>query len=115
MNTQSLRGLANHGSMHWRGDRRGGLDTTEHVHPDTGAYDEIAAFNAFNVAFPGLNGRAEPLTADEMQQFTDFALQLTYPPNPIRALDDSLATAAQKRARSRYFGCEITVQSHDEV
>ncbi|HET9932477.1 MAG TPA: hypothetical protein VFQ35_17365, partial [Polyangiaceae bacterium] len=110
MTTQSLRGMANHGAMHWRGDRRGGLDSTVHVQPDTGAFDEQAAFKAFNVAFPGLNGRSAQLSPEQMQSFTDFILALSYPPNPIRNLDDSL-TAAQKRARSRYFGCEITDES----
>ena len=28
MTTQSLRGMANHGPMHWRGDRTGGTDAT---------------------------------------------------------------------------------------
>jgi DNA-binding beta-propeller fold protein YncE len=110
MNTQSLRGLANHGSMHWRGDRRGGVDSTEHAQPDTGAFDENAAFNAFNVAFGGLNGRGQDLTTEEMQKFTDFTLALTYPPNPIRGLDDALSES-QIRARSRYFGCEISNDS----
>jgi hypothetical protein len=110
MATQSLRGLANHGAMHWRGDRRGGNDSTTHVQPDTGAYDEQAAFKAFNVAFPGLNGRSAQLPAADMQKFTDFTLSLSYPPNPIRRLDDEL-TPAQSRARSRYFGCEITNES----
>ncbi len=110
MTTQSLRGMANHGAMHWRGDRRGGLDSTVHEQPDTGAYDERAAFTAFNVAFAGLNGRASQLPPSVMDRFTDFTLQLTYPPNPIRALDNSL-TDAQKRARSRYFGCEIDDES----
>ncbi len=104
MTTQSLRGMANHGAMHWRGDRRGGAESSQ---PDLGAFDEEAAFTAFNVAFPGLNGRSEMLSDADMQSFTRFTLQLTYPPNPVRALDDSL-NAAQKRARSRYFGCEIT-------
>jgi hypothetical protein len=110
MNTQSLRGLANHGAMHWRGDRRGGVNSTEHAQPDTGAFDEDAAFKAFNVAFAGLNGRATQLTAAEMQKFTDFTLSITYPPNPIRRLDDTL-TDGQKRARSNYFGCEISDDS----
>jgi hypothetical protein len=110
MTTQSLRGMANHGSMHWRGDRRGGVTSTQHAQPDLGAFDENAAFTAFNVAFPGLNGRSAALSAQEMQQFTDFTLAITYPPNPIRQLDDSL-TPGQKRARSSYFGCEITDES----
>ena len=76
MTTQSLRGMANMGPQHWRGDRQG---------------DEIAAFEAFNVAFPGLIGRDEGLlTAGEMTSFREFALELRYPPNPIRALDNTL-------------------------
>jgi DNA-binding beta-propeller fold protein YncE len=110
MNTQSLRGMANHGSMHWRGDRRGGVNSTVHAQPDTGAFDENAAFNAFNVAIAGLNGNATELPEEDMQAFTDFILQVTYPPNPIRRLDNDL-TVAQKRARSGYFGCDITDES----
>lgn len=86
MTTQSLRGLANHGPMHWRGDRTGG-----HDNPPGDPLDEAAAFKAFNVAFDGLLGRDEgELTDDEMQAFTDFVLQITYPPNPIRQLDNAL-------------------------
>jgi DNA-binding beta-propeller fold protein YncE len=96
MTTQSLRGLANHGPMHWRGDRTGG------ALPGGDPLDEAAAFEAFNVAFEGLLGRTAPLTDEEMHAFTDFALQLTYPPNPIRALDNSL-TAAQQRGRDYFF------------
>ena len=96
MTTQTFRGMANHGSMHWRGDRTGGND------PGGSALDEDAAFKKFNVAFPGLLGRAGPLSNTEMQAFTDFALALTPPPNPIRALDDSL-TPDQDAGRNLYF------------
>lgn len=100
MTTQSLRGMANHGAMHWRGDRTGGNDEPS-VQPDGGTFNEEAAFKAFNVAFPGLNGRDVPLTDAQMQAFTDFALQITYPPNPIRALDNSLTPVQQ--AGSDFF------------
>ena len=83
MTTQSLRGLANHGPMHWRGDRTGGATGGDPL-------DESLAFKAFNVAFDGLLGRGGALTDAQMQAFTDFILQVTYPPNPIRALDNSL-------------------------
>ncbi len=76
MTTQSLRGLENMGPQHWRGDRQG---------------DAVQAFNAFNPAFPLLLGRDEgEFSASDMQKFTDFALQLRYPPNPIRRLDNVL-------------------------
>ena len=101
MTTQSLRGLDNHGAMHWRGDR---LDNSvPSVQPAAGAFDENAAFNKFNVAFEGLNGRHEQLTSEQMQAFTDFALQIAYPPNPIRRLDNAL-TADQQAGRDFYFG-----------
>src|SRR5205085_2450642 len=74
MTTQSLRGMDNHGPMHWRGDRTGGNDAPS-AQPDSGSFDEDAAFKKFNVAFPGLLGRNAELSADEMQAFTDFVLQ----------------------------------------
>jgi DNA-binding beta-propeller fold protein YncE len=101
MTTQSLRGMANHGPMHWRGDRTGGNDAPS-AQPDDGTFDEDAAFEKFNVAFPGLLGRAAPLTATEMQAFADFMLQVVYPPNPIRNLDNSL-TPQQAAGRAFYF------------
>jgi YVTN family beta-propeller protein len=95
MTTQSLRGMANHGPMHWRGDRTGGNSGGDPL-------DERAAFHAFNPAFVGLIGRATEIADADMDAFTDFALALRYPPNPIRALDDSL-TDAEERGRSLYF------------
>ncbi len=102
MTTQSLRGMANHGSMHWRGDRTGGNDEPSDQ-PDGGTFNEGLAFKKFNVAFDGLNGRHGPLTDEEMQAFTDFALQITYPPNPVRNLDNSL-TPDQSAGKDFYFG-----------
>jgi YVTN family beta-propeller protein len=103
MTTQTLRGMANHGSMHWRGDRTAGTVDHPGGQPDTGMFDERAAFNAFNVAFTGLLGRHEQIPDAQMQAFADFALQLTLPPNPIRRLDNAL-TPFQALGQSIYFG-----------
>jgi YVTN family beta-propeller protein len=83
MTTQSMRGLTNHGPMHWRGDRTGAnrLD---------GETLEEAAFKEFNEAFDALAGLGRELPEPDMQAFTDFAMRLNYPPNPIRQLDNSL-------------------------
>ncbi|HEX7840249.1 MAG TPA: hypothetical protein VF469_22380, partial [Kofleriaceae bacterium] len=102
MITQSLRGMANHGPMHWRGDRTGGNDAPS-AQPNAGTFDENAAFNAFNPAFVSLLGRGAELSPTQMQAFADFALQITYPPNPIRNLDNSL-TPAQQAGRDFFFG-----------
>lgn len=97
MTTQTLRGMSTHGSMHWRGDRTGGND------PGGSVFDEDAAFKKFNPAFVGLVGRDAELTPAQMQSFTDFILTVQLPPNPIRALDNSL-TAAEQAGRNLFFG-----------
>jgi YVTN family beta-propeller protein len=96
MTTQTLRGLVNGGAMHWRGDRSTGVFGTDPT-------DTTLSFNNFDVAFPGLLGRDAQLSLADMQKFTDFALQITLPPNPVRALDNSL-TPAQQGGRDFYFG-----------
>ncbi len=102
MTSQTLRGMAGHGSMHWRGDRTGGNDEAN-ARPDSGAYNEVLSFKKFGVAFEGLLGRATAATDPEMQAFADFVLEVIPPPNPIRNLDDSL-TAMQDAGRQFYFG-----------
>ncbi|HLJ47414.1 MAG TPA: hypothetical protein VKU01_15465 [Bryobacteraceae bacterium] len=102
MTTQSLRGLDNHGPMHWRGDRTGGNDASS-AQPNSGSFDEGAGFKKFNPAFQDLLGRSDQLSDADMQAFTDFTLQLTYPPNPIRNLDNSL-TADQQAGRDFFMG-----------
>lgn len=82
MTTQSLRGMDNHGPMHWRGDRTVGGGAP-------GAMDEPGAFKTFNVAFAGLLGNNGPISTADMDKFTDFILQVTYPPNPNRPLNNS--------------------------
>jgi len=100
MTTQSLRGLANHGAMHWRGDRQN--NSVPSVQPDQGAFDEVSAFEKFNVAFPSLNGRSDQISEEDMKAFTRFVLEITYPPNPIRNLDDSL-TPSQQAGQDLFF------------
>jgi DNA-binding beta-propeller fold protein YncE len=102
MTTQSLRGMANHGPMHWRGDRTAGND------PGGNPLDEHGAFTKFNVAFGGLLGRTGPITDTAMGAFADFILQVNYPPNPIRSLNNTLKNPAapapsEQRGHDFYF------------
>jgi DNA-binding beta-propeller fold protein YncE len=89
MSTQSLRGLATAGAMHWRGDRTGAVD------PGGSSFDEVAAFAKFNPAFVSLLGNDVTLTDAQLAQLTDFVMSIQYPPNPIRALDGTLTPAQQ--------------------
>jgi YVTN family beta-propeller protein len=70
MTTQTLRGLGDIGLMHWRADRAG--------------------FLAFNGAFVSLMGRADSLSAGDMQAYSDFIQTVRFGPNPSRFLDRSL-------------------------
>ena len=101
MMTQSLRGMDNHGPMHWRGDRTGVNDEPT-LQPNGGQFNEQLGFAKFNPAFQSLLGRSAPLTPAELQAFADFSLQVTYPPNPIRNLDNSL-TPDQAAGRAHFF------------
>ncbi|HVW25031.1 MAG TPA: beta-propeller fold lactonase family protein [Polyangiaceae bacterium] len=113
MTTQSLRGLDNHGAMHWRGDRNGAIQQTGApfldggqpavtAQPNGGMFNELFAFKSFNVAFPGLVGDTAQLSDDDMTAFASFMLESTYPPNPIRNLDNSL-TDTQAAGRAFFF------------
>ena len=87
MTTQTLRGMQNGGAMHWRGDRSNGFFGID-------ATDEDQAFRNFIGAFNGLVGKETMLSNGDMQRFADFALSIVLPPNPIRPLDNQLATDA---------------------
>ncbi|HVJ54201.1 MAG TPA: hypothetical protein VM689_17175 [Aliidongia sp.] len=95
MTTQTLRGLANAGAMHWRGDRSNGFFGEN-------ATDENLSFNNFIVAFQSLIGTVNMPTPAQMQAFTNFQLQVQLPPNPVRSLDNSL-TSSQQRGKN-FFG-----------
>src|SRR5262249_13162159 len=97
MTTQTLRGLLGSGAMHWRGDRSNPPGTA------ASAFDENVSFNNFIVAFPGLLGRDSEIDPTDMQKFTNFALQIKLPPNPVRALDNSL-TDSQANGQAFFLG-----------
>jgi hypothetical protein len=112
MTTQTLRGLSTHGGMHWRGDRVTGFFGEDQCEADGYApanstnapCDEEHSFNNFIVAFEGLVGKQGTVTIGQMQQFTDFMLQVQLPPNPVRNLDNSLTTA-QQNGSNVWFSC----------
>ena len=90
MTTQTLRGMAQP-----RARCTGAATAPAATTRAAIALDETQAFVKFNVAFDGLLGRGGPIPAADMQAFTDFILEVTYPPNPIRALDNSLTADEQ--------------------
>ena len=97
MTTQSFRGMRTSGPQHWRGDRTGSACFADPGDPACAAQ----AFDVFNVAFPGLLGRDGELAQSDMDAFTEFTLRLTYPPNPIRKLDNSLSDTSDNPRNNR--------------
>lgn len=104
MLTQPLRGVANHGATHWRGDRVKRVQYTYGQQPDTGAFDERSSIIEFDESVIGLVGGDAFLAQSEFDYIADYILELTYPPNPIRNLDNSL-TDLQNAGRAAFFGC----------
>lgn len=100
MTTQTLRGMRNHGPMHWRGDRSNGFFGQS-------ATSEDLSFRNFIVAFPGLVGRSTMISNTDMQAFSDFQLDVILPPNPVRNLDNSL-TPAQANGRNFFLGNDFS-------
>jgi|GEM_PF-368531 len=107
MLTQSLRGLEFQGGQHWRADKTGKTRVG-------GESQERAAFQEFRGAFEELLGRPTAVSEEEMETFTDFVLQLRYPPNPNRNIDDTL-TAKAKIGENVYFNKKSTgFDSYDD-
>ncbi len=102
MTTQTLRGIADSGPQHWRGDRMGRNRVEVRGELESVA---AAAFKEFNPAFVELVGRTEEIAPEDMQAFTDFAMALTPPPNPVRNLDNSL-TERQANGLDIYFNVD---------
>jgi YVTN family beta-propeller protein len=103
MATQTLRGMVNHGPMHWRGDRVSGYFGT-----DTSTappYNSELAFKNFILAFNSLLGLGPMFSTTDMQTYANFALSIAMPPNAVRALDNSL-TSSQATGRTFFLGCE---------
>ncbi len=99
MTTQTLRGMKGMGPLHWRGDRMG--NDREMVRGKKESL-EAAAFKEFNAAFVGLLGRETELDKKDMQLFTDFAMSIVPPPNPITHLDQTL-TMHQRKGKTLFF------------
>ena len=79
MTTQSLRGMANHGPMHWRGDRTGGNDPGGDRRST-----RTPPSRSSTSPSPACSAAPRQLTDAEMQAFTDFILagHLSAQPDP---------------------------------
>ena len=103
MTTQSLRGMAGNGPLHWRGDKSCADEEPTNRANGTGAFNVHCAFEKFNPAFVGLLGRSSQLTPTEMDQFATFAMGIIYPPNPEMSFNRAHSGIAAQ-GETLYFG-----------
>ncbi|RLA12491.1 MAG: hypothetical protein DRQ59_07455 [Gammaproteobacteria bacterium] len=104
MRTLPLKGIQQSGAMHFIGDLQGMKGPGNTKCPEGKTLEE-RAFKEFNTPCDGSNGAfhnlldstALPDTA--MSQLTAYSLALDYPPNPIRALDNS----TNENGRKHFF------------
>ena len=112
MTTQSLRGMANHGPMHWRGDRNGAVQQNGAAVHRSGDESPVVSAQPNNghlrrgqgvrVVQRRVPRPARPRRAARGRRHAgvhDFILDMTYPPNPIRNLDNSLTAEQQAGPR----------------
>jgi DNA-binding beta-propeller fold protein YncE len=100
MVTQSLRGMADTGPLHWRGDR---------FATDEGPVGQMGNFARFRPAFKELLGRDDLLPEAEMDAFGRFIFSLRYPPNPLERLDRQLRPS--EFSGSALFSGEFAIDS----
>ena len=86
--------------MHWRGDRANGFFGS--TQPRRDGRGPLVPQLHRRLPGPGRERRRRSPTSD-MQEFTDFQLQVQLPPNPMRELDNSL-TPAQRTTRTSIDG-----------
>jgi mono/diheme cytochrome c family protein len=86
MTVLTLRGIKDSGPMFWRGDMTNARDPM----------NERLNFQGLNIVFPALLGRDGPLPQPDFDKFTSWVLTLIPPPNPHRALDNSLSANQQE-------------------
>jgi len=94
----TLRGIDTAGPMLWRGDATNAMDPMD---------ERMNLIHNFNALFPALLGREDTLLDEDFELLADFILSLRPPPNPYRALNNTLIPF-QDAGRSIFVGEQQT-------
>ncbi|NNE63348.1 MAG: hypothetical protein HKN34_04640, partial [Gammaproteobacteria bacterium] len=106
MRTLPLKGMQNGGAMHFLGDLQG-LETQQNRQCAEGKSHEERAFKEFNSPCDGGKGtfhdllEGNPLPESAMNELTAYSLAMDFPPNAIRALDNSINESGLKNFSKR--------------
>lgn len=117
MRTTPLHGIADSGPMHFLGDKFGLVSNKSGPCSDAKSTQAERAFKEFNSPCDGSPGPFEtlmggPHLADEtMDQLTKFALALSFPPSPIRPLDNQVNIKGENTFNSK-IGVDLANWDH---
>ena len=113
MRTTPLYGIADSGSMHFLGDRTGLVVNKQGPCSNRNETPEQRAFKEFNSPCDGGDGTfqalqgGERLAPKDMDDLTAFSLALTFPPNPIRPLDNQINERGERLFRQQKVGADL--------
>jgi len=113
MLTLPLHGLTNSGALHFRGDMQGSAPGGGN-HCPKGRSVEERALKEFNTpcdgspgTFEGLMG-GQRLSEQDMDALTRYVFALSYPPNPIRPLNNRVNSAGEKIFTAQKIAVDVT-------
>jgi len=113
MLTLPLQGIAHSGALHFRGDMQGGEPAGSN-HCPNGKSVEERALREFNAPCEGGEGTFEGLLGGkrlpehEMDWLVRYVFALSYPPNPIRALNNGTNAAGERIFFTQKMGADVT-------
>ncbi|WP_019528250.1 YncE family protein [Dasania marina] len=117
MRTTPLHGIADSGPMHFLGDKFGLVSNLDGPCSDVNGTQAERAFKEFNSPCDGSPGPFETLLGGPhlddklMNQLTKFSLALTFPPNPIRPLNNQVNEKGEKIFNSK-IGVDLANWDH---
>jgi len=114
MRTTPLNGIADSGAMHFLGDKAGLVMNKSGPCSQVNLTQEQRAYREFNSPCDGSPGPFETLLGGDhqsekvMDDLTAFTFALTYPPNPIRPLNNQTNKVGEKIFLSQKVGTELS-------
>lgn len=113
MRTLPLYGIAHSGALHFRGDFQG-LYPHDDNHCPKGETVEERSLKEFNTPCDGSPGTFEALfggkalSEDAMDALSQYIFSLSYPPNPIRPLNNQANSEGEKIFKTQKMGVDVT-------
>lgn len=114
MRTTPLHGINDSGAMHYLGDKAGMVVNATGACSDKGKTEEERAFAEFNSPCSGAVGNFQTLMGGprlpkpHMDDLTTFSLALSYPPNPIRPLDNRVNAEGERIFNHQKVGVDLS-------